>query len=181
MINMQKPSRLLVLIGLLALIVVLSALGTVKAETVYVSDELVITLRTGKGPGFKIVDYINTGTRLEILKEEDNYLKVSTPEGKEGWVLKRYVSSEPPKAEIIEQLTKKIESMKAAMGNAESILAERDRLLEENKRLKNEKEELEQDLTSLERKDLLYWFLAGAGVLFLGWLIGKSSRQKRFY
>ena len=58
---------------------------------------------------------------------------------------------------------------------------------EENKRLKEKTESLSQKLEVLEKenKDLLNtgmikWFLAGAGVLFLGWLVGKSiSKSKR--
>ncbi len=127
------------------------------------------------------MDYLETGTPLKVLRKDTNYIKVRTPEGKEGWVLKRYVKSETPKAVVIENLTKEIESMKATMGDAEKVLSERDRLLDENVRLRAEKEDLELELRQLERKELFYWFLAGAGVLFLGWLIGKASRQKRYY
>lgn len=181
MINMKSLYLSAILITLFAMILMLCLPGAAMAKTGYVSDELIITLRAGKGADFKIIDYLNTGTRLEVLQEDENYMRVRTQDGKEGWVLKRYVTFEPPKAEVIADLTEKIESMKTNMNDIENIVAERDKLLEENKRLKAENEEYAQDLKNVERKELMYWFLAGAGVLFLGWIIGKASRQKRFY
>jgi SH3 domain protein len=67
------------------------------------------------------------------------------------------------------------------MGDAVNIAEERDRLLEDNKRLRTSNERLESEVRGSERREMMYWFLAGAGVLFAGWLIGKASRQKRYY
>ena len=58
---------------------------------------------------------------------------------------------------------------------------------EENKMLKERTASLSQKLERLERENknllktgMIKWFLAGAGVLFLGWLAGKSiSKSKR--
>ncbi len=57
----------------------------------------------------------------------------------------------------------------------------------ENKRLKEKTESLSQKLEVLEKKNrdllktgMIKWFLTGAGILFLGWLVGKSiSKSKR--
>lgn len=170
-----------ILMILLSLFVMLAVPAAARADTRYVSDELIITLRSGRSAEFRILDYLKTGTPLEVLEEEGAHLRVRTRGGKEGWVLKRYTTSEQPKAEVIRNLRKQIEDMKTTVEEAEIYVAERERLLEENKRLKTEKENIEQKLRRLERKELLYWFLAGAGVLLLGWLIGKASRQKRYY
>lgn len=168
-------------IAVVSLLLALALPLAAQAKTVYVSDELVITMRTGKGPGFKIIDYLETGTPLEVLQEEDNYTKVRTSAGKEGWVLSRYVTAETPKDRVIERLEKEIGDLKATMGDALETAAERDSLLEENKRLMADNERLESKVRRTERRELMYWFLAGAGVLFVGWIIGKASRQKRYY
>jgi SH3 domain protein len=168
-------------IALATLVLLLALPLAAQARTVYVSDELVITMRTGKGPGFKIIDYLERGTPLEVLQEEGSYTKVRTSAGKEGWVLSRFITAETPKDKVIEGLEKEIKDLKATMGDALETASERDRLLEENKRLKADNERLDNKIRRTERRELMYWFLAGAGVLFVGWVIGKASRQKRFY
>ena len=46
------------------------------AETVYVSDQLLITFRQGKSSEHKILKTLKTGTPMEILEREagDNYV-----------------------------------------------------------------------------------------------------------
>jgi SH3 domain protein len=167
-------------ITLLAALLALSAVAA-RAETRYVSDQLVITLRAGKGTEFKIIDYLRTGDALEVLSEEGNYLKVRTAKGEEGWVRSRYVTSDTPKALVIAGLNKQLEDLKAISGDARELAAERDRLTAEKKRLMAENRRLEAERERAHRKELIYWFLAGAGVLFIGWLMGKASRRKRYY
>ena len=74
------------------------------ADTRYVIDELIITLRAGKSTEHKIIKTLKTGTPVEVLGEDDTYLKVKTSDGSEGYVLRQYVSSELPKTLIIERL-----------------------------------------------------------------------------
>ena len=75
------------------------------ADTRYVVDELIITMRLGKGTGFKILKSLKTGTAVEVLEDEDkSYLKVRTSDGVEGYVLRQYISKNPPKAKRIEEL-----------------------------------------------------------------------------
>ena len=59
------------------------------------------------------------------------------------------------------------------------ITAERDQLRTTNQELSTKNIALDEELGSLTRTAVIKWFLAGAGVLFLGWLIGKSSGKRR--
>ena len=99
------------------------------AETRYVGDQLVITLRQGKSKQHKILKTIKTGTPLELLEEGDPYLKVRTNDGVEGYVLRQYISADPPKTQRIEELEllnsslqKKIRSLEEARSNLEMQL-----------------------------------------------------------
>jgi len=88
---MQKP-----LIRLIVFLVSSMVTGVVMAETVYVSDELEITLRTGPGIKNKITSMLKSGDDLEILQEKPNgYTEVRTANGKTGWVLKRFLMDVP--------------------------------------------------------------------------------------
>jgi len=68
----------------------------VQAETMYVGDIIKITVRTGPGINHKIVAMINSGARVEVLKPEDEWSLVRITNGKEGWVLSRFLKSKEP-------------------------------------------------------------------------------------
>jgi SH3 domain protein len=87
---------------LLLSIVVLSS--SVMADTRYVDDLLVITLRQGKSSKHRILRTLKTGTALEVLEEDESYLKVRTADGLEGFVLRQYISTSPPKKQLIKRL-----------------------------------------------------------------------------
>ena len=63
----------------------------VMAKTLYVSDQLEIQMRSGKGNKYRIVRTLPSGTPLEILDTSDGYTKARAPSGTEGWVLSRYL------------------------------------------------------------------------------------------
>jgi SH3 domain protein len=73
-----------------------SAAGNALAETLYVSDELEITLRTGPGVKNKITRMLKSGEGLEVIqKQPDGYTEVRTASGNSGWVLQRFLMAEP--------------------------------------------------------------------------------------
>ncbi len=90
---------------LLLSIVVLSS--AVMADTRYVDDLLVITLRQGKSSKHRILRNLKTVTAVEVLEEDESYLKVRTADGLEGFVLRQYISTSPPKKQLIKRLEEK--------------------------------------------------------------------------
>ena len=87
------------------------SVGIVCAETRYVSDQLIITMREGQGKQYKIIKMLKSGTPLEIIEESEEYLKVRIKSGSEGWVLKQFITSETPKPDIIAGLEKEIDRL----------------------------------------------------------------------
>lgn len=67
------------------------------AETVWLSDELWVNVRTGPGGEYRSLKTINSGTRMDILEEneEEGYIRVRTENGLEGWLPKRYTQADP--------------------------------------------------------------------------------------
>ena len=103
----------MVLIGLL----ILPAASV--AETVYVSEDFEITMRTGPGTDRKIISLVQSGKALEILEKGDEWSKVRDPNGREGWVLNRYITPSQPCAMVLgrvrqdfDVLTAKYEDLK---------------------------------------------------------------------
>jgi SH3 domain protein len=81
----------------LSLIISLSIfIPIVNAEVRYVSDNLVINMRSEKGVGFRIVKALRSGAKLKIITiDKTGYTKVETDTGVSGWVLTRFLSKEP--------------------------------------------------------------------------------------
>jgi len=67
--------------------------GAALAETRYVSDNLEITMRSGKGTSYGITRMLRSGTPVEVLEEDKDagYTQVRIKGGKEGWVLSRFL------------------------------------------------------------------------------------------
>ena len=76
-------------------------------------------------------------------------------------------------------ITEKYNTLIAQAENVVEIAQERDQLLQKNKKLttgiKNSRKKIKKHADSR----MIKWFLAGGGVFFFGWLIGKISRKKR--
>jgi SH3 domain protein len=112
---MRFISKLFILFMLVTFMTALPA----YADTRYVVDELIITLRAGKSNEHKIIKTLKTGTPVEVLEEDDTYLKVKISDGSVGYVLRQYVSSELPKTLIIERLEKEKNSLQTKVQNLE--------------------------------------------------------------
>ena len=71
--------------------------GTVTGQTLYVTDQLVITVRPGPGTQFSVIENLVSGDAVEVLdtNDEGNYRQVRTPSGVEGWVLSQYLADVP--------------------------------------------------------------------------------------
>lgn len=249
----MKMSRKL-FFGVLALAVVaLAGQASLAGEKLWVSDELQLTVRSGPTLENKILAIAKTGDWVEVLQDNaEGWVRVRLANGKEGWLLKRYLSADRPAmvrlAEIspqasemsgkLEALTKEnqqlsqkvanLEAVKTALEGASQKLAaggdkitelisdnaslkqqlqqsaqqlkqaeeryvglardsgdtvnlqkERDQLRETVAQQKAKLDELSIEVESLRSAGSLKWFLAGAGVLLIGWLMGLSLHRRK--
>ncbi len=75
------------------------ALATAMAtgQTLYVSDQLVITVRTGSSTENAILANLASGDAVQVLQAdpESGYSRVRTESGTEGWVVTRYLVEIP--------------------------------------------------------------------------------------
>jgi SH3 domain protein len=211
------------------------------AKTGYVSDMLLLTFRQGPGNSYAVTKTLKSNTPVTILEEKNGFYKVELQSREIGWVDKKFIIFDLPKAFIIDQLkqenntlknkiekiessalmlkdkinarkeeySQKIKSLEASLKEAldEKIrisnslsdsrrkyktLIEQSKniqkIVKENKMLKEKNKKLSKNLTILQEKNknlfktsMIKWFLAGVGVLLLGWIIGQSvsSRKRR--
>jgi len=106
-----------------------------QAETMYVSDDIKITLRTGQGIDHKILAMIKSGQEVEVLQPDDEWTQVKLLNGMEGWVLTRFLTYDKPCRLELEILKKKYETLSA---QSAFLLKENRVYKEESKRLRAE-------------------------------------------
>jgi SH3 domain protein len=143
---MSKRSKLQRVIVLCA---VSFASLTAFGESVWVSDQFEVTLRTGPSTSNAIELMIASGTKLEALEEdaESGYSRVMTPGGTEGWVLSRYLMPEPAAREQLAILTQQLTDANAEGTSMESQLAS---IRGESEAAQGRISELEQDNADLQ-------------------------------
>ena len=84
---------------------------TAWAETRYVSDRLIISMREGRSPQDTAVAFLVAGTPVEVLEEADNHLFVRIANGQEGWVRTKYIMTQLPKPMVIKELKANVKEL----------------------------------------------------------------------
>ncbi len=209
------------------------------AQTGYVSDMLLLTFRQGPGNNYKVLKALKSNTPVNVLEEENGFLKVELQSKEIGWVDKKYIIYELPKAVIAQQLEKKNQALQTELENlksgkqtlgsklssmekeyaqkiedlnislkkvnnentslTQSLAQSRQKystlinqskniqeIVEENKDYQEKNTTLTRELETLQAKHknsfrsaMIKWFLAGVGVLLMGWVIGSSVSSKK--
>jgi len=127
------------------------------AETVWVSDQFEVMLRTGPSTSNAIERMLPSGAALEVLERDDDagYAKVRTAAGTEGWVLTRYLMSEPSAREQLAALTKRLTNANAEGSSLTSqlgaIRGEYDSAQQQIATLEKDKKKLEEQLAEIKR------------------------------
>ena len=195
--------------------------GNVFAESMYVTDSLKLTLRSGPSTEYKILAVIDSGQQVEVVERGDEWSIVRLPDGKEGHVLTRYLTTDPPSSVALERLRIKHDNLTKQSG---SLIEDNNKFKSENEQLKaqlsaseaaleklksdyeslrktsagaldlkakyetasqqltsqtQQVTQLEDQLAKIELNQYIKWFLAGSGVLLLGFIIGFSTRRQR--
>ncbi len=102
----RAAARLLLAAGLVFLVATSAA-----ATTLFVKPSAEVPLRRGQGKDYKIVAVLQDGTPVQLLETVEPWARVRLESGKEGWILKRYLSSEPPLREQLARLRKEKDAL----------------------------------------------------------------------
>ena len=202
-------------------IIILISTLSVQAESMYVTDVLKVTLRTGPSIDNKIIKMIESGQKVEVVEPGQEWSLVRLVDGKEGWILNRYLISNETNKIKLDRLESKHSNLKVKFN---TIFEENSELKTENRKLASElsdtkkalegirnnyeslkassaefltlqanfekvskqlseqaqkANEFEEQVSNLEVSYYIKWFLAGSGVLFVGFLLGFSAKRQR--
>ncbi len=135
----------------------LACVGSLQAETRYVTDKFKITLRTGESSSNKILKMLPSGTPLELLESnpETGYSRVKTRDGTQGFVLTRQLDRIPSARQRLQEAQKRLEELQQAPEQLSSQLASLQsrysELEQQHRQLQRQKVQLEQELQGIKR------------------------------
>ena len=112
------------------------------AETMYVSNIIKITLRTGPGTDHRVVKMLESGQKVEIIYQEADWSQVRLEDGDKGWLLTRFVSAEKPSSVLLKSL----------QNNHDLLLKKTKNIREENKKFTKENNSLAVELTASQKE-----------------------------
>lgn len=127
------------------------------ADEAWVSDQFEVMLRSGPSTSNAIERMLPSGTPLEVLEQdaESGYSRVRTTAGTEGWVLSRYLMSEPSAREQLARLSSRLTNATATGGTLtaqlNAVKSEYDTATARIATLEREKRQLEQELAEIRR------------------------------
>ena len=116
---------------------------SIQAKTMYISDVLKITLRSGPSTSNKILAVLESGQIVEVVNPGEEWTQVKTADGKEGWVLSRYLTPNATHNLRLERLQNKHKNLTA---QATALIEENNRLKAENKEFRTELETTQNQL-----------------------------------
>ena len=80
----------------------------VVADIQYVSDLLIISIRESQSPEAPVLGYLPSAATVEVLEETQDRMLIRTEDGIQGWVRKKFIVKDKPKAVIISELEEQI-------------------------------------------------------------------------
>lgn len=201
--------------------IAVAAVASAANDTLFVIDQLVISVRKAPADNAAPLESLRSGQKVQILADEGRFFKVQLGDGRQGYVLKQYLTAEAPRATQLAKLEQERDALRTQLAAAEEqakaaaalpaagdgeLQQTRQELAEAKAQLagvpqndekllllrreleqsRSETARLEAEVTALKEEDslrfasgMIPWFLAGGGVLLVGWMMGRSARQKR--
>ncbi len=100
--------------------------SVVLAESLYITDQFEVTLRSGSSTSNSIIAMLKSGQKVKLLEQDvaTKYSLVETEGGKKGYVLTRYLDIQPSGRERFDALKKQSEQLKDSITQLKQQLKE---------------------------------------------------------
>ncbi len=122
---MMSIQRFIVLVSLLFV-----GLGASQAETLYVTDRILLGLHTEASEDSPLVDSVPSGTAVEVLESAGAFRKVRLPDGQTGWVSSGYLVNTKPATAQVDVIVAREEKLQAELKTVKEELAKKNRELQ---------------------------------------------------
>lgn len=187
-----------------AICVVLLFPMAVRGKSLYVKCFRQVALRASASSDSQAIGTLTTGQVATLVGEEGDFYQVTLPNGTKGYVRKAFMTNQAPAETRVEEVEQKLVELEAQTQTQTQELitlrAQEQELLtlrEKNAQLEAAKKDvdatasqqaelaaqLQARQSAFERDNRLHWFMAGAGVLLsggvLGWMWGAARARSR--
>ena len=140
---------------LLALIFLAASNPLYALDTGYITDEFEVTMRSGTSTSNSIVRMLRSGEAVTVLEEDSatQYSLVETKEGKQGYVLSRFLMDIPAAKQTLQELETNFAQQQLRLEERATEVAELKQMLDrektDNDALKSTLRASEQELTQV--------------------------------
>lgn len=93
------------------------------ADSLYVVEQVVVSLNSAADGSGEHVASLKSGERVELLERQGEAVHVRLPDGKEGWLRAIYVSGDEPMRPRLQQSEADVARLKADVSRLETQLA----------------------------------------------------------
>jgi SH3 domain protein len=144
------------------------------AETVYVTDNLRIGVRPAPDNNAAPIGVVVSGTKMDVLKRSDDYVKIRSAEGIEGWIKEIHITKEAPVRLQLDQITALYQQVKKDADEKsvqlKTVEDSHGKLTDEVAALKKSNEQLTSELqaTGTDKGSSLVWLWIAMLVLAVG-------------
>ena len=101
--------------------------GSALGETLYVTDRILLGVHQDAAETSTIIATIPSGTALNVLERGDDFIKVQTSDGKQGWVSAGYLTQNKPASAQLDSLNSQLQQAQASAKQLSAELDKRDR------------------------------------------------------
>lgn len=155
-----------------------------EARTLYVGERRAVRVRSGPSTNHEILTNLKTGDAVELVRQvNDTYALVELPGGEQGYIASRYFTTDEPAAHRVRQLEAEFAAQTRELTRLREEMAQLQSARETGQHTSASYESRLAEMTAerdrLKRDASTAHFLAGAGVLLLGWLLGWTRLRLR--
>ncbi len=104
--------------------------GSAGAESLYVTDRLLLGVYQNPSETSPLVKSVPSGTRVEVIDREDDFVQVRLPDGTEGWMSAQFLVQRQPAAAELEAARRRLKAAQAQLASAREELGKRERKLQ---------------------------------------------------
>jgi SH3 domain protein len=119
------------------------------ARVLYVAPSAEVPVRVAPESKRKIVAILADGAKVELLRTDGDWANIRTSSGREGWILKRYLSPDPPLKDQVAALKDENQRLKQRLSELQktekSSSTERDTCIAQRDELEREYENLKME------------------------------------
>ena len=122
----------------------LGGISVSYAETLYVTDRILLGMHTEASEDSPLLDSVPSGTAVQVLESAGTFKRVRLPNGKTGWVSSGYLVADKPASAQLDQLLTKQKKLEAELKST------KEKLNKSNREIQIRRDQLSNARTTIE-------------------------------